>query len=105
MGVGRLRAIRPPSNPVGYRVVVVPNQMAFSSCWEFAVLISMEDQHIAYDIVSQICGAVLAVGDTFYITKIEDLSEVTDDDLPIMSYDSENPDIFDWMIVPERFKN
>lgn len=96
---------KPPQDSVGFTVVVAPKALHVP-CWRFVVLLSKEDSSQAEKLIPEICSIVLETGDEYSIFGFGlDEEDQSLDDVGVISYFEDTPDVFDWITVPRHLRH
>jgi hypothetical protein len=91
---------------VGYKIIVSP--ISFSiPCWEFVLLIptGMEEQENIL-VVKEVLENLLDKGDHFSASPLTHEDEQRyKKGVPLMMFDKEDPETFEWIIPPMHMRN
>lgn len=87
----------------GYKVVVAPESWSLP-CWEFMILLPPNgNQDEDVQVVDAICQNVLSEKDQFSVYTIsEEDSNWVQEGKPVLCYDPDDEESFNWLKMPEH---
>lgn len=95
---------RPPMDSKGYKILVAPEDPHLT-CYDFVLLVP-QDEPDGEKLARLICEQVLDHGDSF---SIYTLGPEIDDDIkrgiPILCYNPDYPEVWDWLTCPPHMRN